>query len=76
MQRERQRETERDRQRQRDRERQREETVDHIVPVCLTIVNTEYFQIMIQSLLSYAGYYVKTSTCRTQKNGMKKHHQQ
>ena len=69
-QRERDRETERDRERQRetdrDRERQREtereETVDHIVPVCVTIVNTEYFQIMIQSLLSYAGYYVKTST--------------
>ena len=26
------------------RETEREETVDHIVPVCLTIVNTEYFQ--------------------------------
>ena len=39
--------------------------VDLIVSACPTIVNTEYLQREDESLVSYTGYYVKTSTGTT-----------
>ena len=59
---------------EREREREREETVDFIVSACPTILTIS--KDLIESLVSYTGYYAKTSTCPTQKNGMNIHRNQ
>ena len=56
------------------REREREETVDFIVSACPTILTIS--KDLIESLVSYTGYYAKPSTCPTQKNGMNIHRNQ
>ena len=72
----REREREAERKREREREREREETVDHIVSACPTIVNTEYPLRHDLVLVSYTRYYVNTSICPAQKNGINIHHNQ
>ena len=60
----------------REGERERERTVDHILSVCSTMVILSISKDVIESIVSYTGYYVKTSTCPTQINGMNVSHNQ
>ena len=60
----------------REGERERERTVDHILSVCSTMVILSISKDVIESIVSYTGYYVKTLTCPTQITGMNVSHNQ
>ena len=49
-------------------QREGEETVDHIVSASPKLVVLSISKDTSESLVSYTGYYVKSSTCPTQRN--------